>query len=178
MSRPCVLMPRFLVLVLSILAAAPAFAWDEPSGFRGVPWGASVETVKEKIPEVSCYESVACSGDLWVGTVKTYTRLLLREGGLDAVIVAFPADDFNIIKPIFIERYGQPTSRSTPEVQNKAGARFENEVLLWAGKKVQVTLRRYGDSLTYGLGTIRTQTGLEEEAKKGRDRAKKGKKDL
>jgi hypothetical protein len=167
-----------LVVLLVVVLSAPALAWDEPSDFRGVPWGASVETVKEKIPEMSCYESVACSGDLWVGTVKTYTRLLLRDGGLDAVIVAFPASDFATIKPIFIERYGQPTSTSTPEFQTKAGTRFENEVLLWVGKKVHVSLRRYGDSLTFGTGRIHTKAGLDEVERQLKERAKKGKKDL
>ena len=56
--------PRPSLLVVTgilLFGFRAASAWDEPSGFRGVPWGANVETVKEKIPEVSCYESVACS---------------------------------------------------------------------------------------------------------------------
>ena len=117
-------------------------------------------------------------GDLWVGTVKTYTRLLLRDGGLKCGHRGVPGQRLRDHEAHLIERYGQPTSRSAPEIQNKAGARFENEVLQWVGKKVHVLLSRYGDSLAFGTGTIRTKAGVDEDARKRKERTKEGKKDL
>ena len=38
-------------LVVLVLASQAA-AWNEPETFRGVPWGASEEVAKERIPSI------------------------------------------------------------------------------------------------------------------------------
>ena len=48
-----------LALLLLLGVARVAFAWNEPSGFRDAPWGASMETVKEKIRR-----AVVCRNDV------------------------------------------------------------------------------------------------------------------
>lgn len=55
-----------LVIVFSFLAG-PAGAWDEPVGFRDIPWGAPPALVKEKLPDLVCGK--ACFGSLTIGQV-------------------------------------------------------------------------------------------------------------
>jgi hypothetical protein len=153
-----------LVILLILAFSSPALAWNEPSGFRDVPWGASIETVKEKIPELTCLEA-SCSGTLPVGPTKPYANVMFRNGGLDNIVLIFPAVDFFALEPIFVERYGQPTAKT-------------DALLVWIGKKVHISLSRLGPSPAQGMAMIRTTAGLDEETKKRQEKVKEGKKDL
>ena len=169
----------FLVLVL----AAPVVAWDEPAGFRDLPWGASAETIKEKIPELKCGERnsigrSSCSGILKIGPVVVTAWLRLLPTGFDSVTLGFPSDSFEALKQIFGERYGQPTDQRSIPVQSRVGARYENIILEWRGEKVVIELRRFGGTLREGGATIMTRASHDEELKKLQEQMQRGKKDL
>ena len=40
-----------VVILVAMLAADPAFAFNEPDSFRGVPWGASEDDLQAKLGE-------------------------------------------------------------------------------------------------------------------------------
>jgi hypothetical protein len=179
--------PSLLVIASFLLPVfRAAAAWDEPSGFRGIPWGASMEVVQEKSPGLYCIDSArrnrsdagTCAGQLAIGPTTPKVVVRFRSGGMDAVFLSFPTRDFATLRPIFVERYGEPTSTRTEELQNRMGAKFENEILEWSGEKVYILLQRYGSEITDGLATIRTRAGFDEEVSQRMKKLKEGKKDL
>lgn len=82
------------LLVVLVIGIDFAWAWDEPAGFRGIPWGASSSQVKARIPELRCSQD--CGGYLMIGEVRVYTLILFESGGMDAVSLTFPIDSFSL----------------------------------------------------------------------------------
>lgn len=105
-----------LATVLSILAE-PVGAWEEPIGFRNIPWGAPPSVVKEKLPDISCEEF--CSGALTIGQVPVFGKIEFEtRGGMDSISLSFRSRDFFQVKEAFVARYGEPTSRRSETIQN------------------------------------------------------------
>jgi hypothetical protein len=147
-----------------LLAVGLAIGWDEPSGFRDIPWGSPPAVVKEKLPDLSCgYRNQRCVGDLLIGIVHTQATFLFEptemNPGLDMVTLYFPSEDFIRMKVAFVEKYGEPTSRRTETGQNLMGTQFENELLEWRGKEVVITLDKYGSRVAEGRAVLQTLEG-------------------
>lgn len=69
------------------LLAVAAFAYaDEPNGFRDVPWGASEETLRFRIPTQSCGE---VDGTVEFGTRRCRARNDIRFGPVTPAAVFF-----------------------------------------------------------------------------------------
>lgn len=66
----------------------------------------------------------------------------IREISLDT-----KADDYEIVKSMFIQKYGKPTLQKTETVKTKVGASFQNEKLYWDGRKVSIILKKYSDTI-------------------------------
>jgi hypothetical protein len=166
-----------LMLMFSFLVGA-APAWDEPAGFRDIPWGAPPSLVKEKLPTLRCGQA-DCSGRLMIGEVEVHATFeFLTGGGLDSVSLAFPSANFYQIKTAFLERYGEPTKRRSEALQNRMGEKFQNEILEWKGEKVLIDLHRYSSKVTASRATIGTVEGWQTRLDKSKEKAKEGKKDL
>jgi len=104
MSTKCIY--YYLTFVLFLLAIS-AWAWEEPTGFRGIPWGAKLSDVKRQLPELRCDKQ--CRGYLMVGEIRAFTLIIFDSGGMDAVSFTFPIKHFPLMREIFIERYGSPS---------------------------------------------------------------------
>jgi hypothetical protein len=114
-----------------------------------------------------------------IGQVRVWTTIEFDlDRRMDSVVLLFPSANFYQIKTAFVERYGEPTERRTQEIQNRMGARFENELLEWKGEKVLIDLRRYSSRVTESNATIRTVEGWRARLERFREKAKEGKKDL
>jgi hypothetical protein len=138
-----------------------------------------METLKARLGRLmDCPNPRLCIAVLEIGPTRPRVSIWFREGGMDAVYLLFPTDDFDALRPIFVERYGKPTATRTEMVQNRMGAKFRNEILEWTGQRAYVFLRRYSDELTEGLGAIGTKAGLEAHEKERKQQTEKGKKDL
>jgi hypothetical protein len=167
------------VALLWVVGPSVVRAWDEPTGFRDIPWGSSQETVRAQLPSLQCNER-GCSGNLSIGEVRAYTaiRFSKSDGGMDTVVLLFPSKDFYQMKQAFLARYGEPTKRETPIFQNRMGARFENERLEWEGETVFIRLSQYASKLTDGSAIIQTAEARRRGFEEFREKAKSGKKDL
>ena len=128
-----------MLTMMFLIGAKVTSGWDEPAGFRDIPWGAPPATVKRALPDFSC--STTCSGHLMIGEIRVFTLIGFETGGMNLVTLLFPANSFNKMKAIFIERYGQPLLHHNETVQNRMGAQFENEILEWNGQKVVILLK-------------------------------------
>jgi hypothetical protein len=172
-------------MVLAVLAfcIGPARAWDEPDGFRNIPWGSPPSVVAEQLKGVDCYDktsrgSPSCSTYVTIGDVRTFVYITFETGGMDRVGLTFPSDAFPRMKIIFVDRYGPPTSSRSETVQNRMGAKYENEILEWAGEKIDIALHRYGSKLTDSYARIETNESKQRRLEEAKKKLKEGKKDL
>lgn len=107
-----------------------------------------------------------------IGPVMTKQTFTFHDDRFVQVELTFSSARFETLRDIFVERYGPPVSETTETVKTKAGASFENTVLLWTGEKVDVELRRYGGTIDSGAALVADRTWLDAEAKR-RDAEKK-----
>jgi hypothetical protein len=176
-----------LALALVLLLASPAFAFNEPDGFRGLKWGATKDdldaaAMKRGDATVLCPPSrpphAICSTEVMIGPAPAMVDYRFRDERFVAVSVRFQPDQFSGVAETFILRYGPPTKRSQEPVQTRGGARLTNDILRWTGKAVVIELRRYAASADEGSAYLWTQAEFARMLAE-RDKAiKKGKDDL
>lgn len=165
-----------IIAVLLLAAVGNGYAFSEPDGFLDVRWGATVDEAKATILGLAC-GTRTCFGDLDIGGQTVTAMLDFRDGGFYSVYLRFGSSRFGVLKPVFVERYGEPTQRRSQMVLN-IEAKFENEILEWSGEKVYIRLQRYTGKLRGGAARIMTQAGRAEELRKFHDQLKRGKNDL
>lgn len=139
------------LLVLAALGASGlAFAAGDPvfMGIKmGAPFGAdslpSCDDPKEALCIKSFKPPVASLGKVPVNGLHASALLLLSPDG-KAQEAAFTGDsaEFQAIKTALTERFGKPSSADQSEVQNAAGAKFDQELVTWGVSTMQVTLRK------------------------------------
>jgi hypothetical protein len=164
------------VLVLAAAVVSSTLAFNEPDGFRGIPWGASEEAVRAQMPGL-CLPSVGgdffgevlCSRSFTIGNVPVDELLSLRSGGFVGVSFSFDPKYFILIEAAFKDRYGNPTGTNNEE----GNVRHE-----WRGTKVYILLWRYVSANTKSLATIQTVAEREKQFKGLRDQPKTGAGDL
>lgn len=166
-----------IIAVLLLASVGDGDAFSEPDGFRGIKWGATVEEAKATIVGLGC-GARTCFGDLDIAGQTVTAMLDFRDGGLYSVYLRFGSSRFGDLKPVFVERYGEPTPRRSEMVQHNVGAKLENEILEWSGEKVYIRLQRYTGKLRGGSARIMTQAGRAEELRKFHEQLKRGKNDL
>jgi hypothetical protein len=103
-------------------------------------------------------------------------KYVLYAGKLVQVDFDFAADDYPKMREAFIAKYGPPHKVDTSVVQNKMGAQFAQETLLWKGPDIHIWMSHYGSKVTEGIAFIvkadfeeRMQQVTEEEKRKLKD---------
>ena len=150
-----------VVAVLSVLGLiSGVLAFNEPDGFRGVPWGATEEQMRAAVSiERACDDYPNTNKDLGdrycpallrIGDVNVRAIYSFRANRFATVTRYFASDDFGRLAEIFVARYG-PTNQRKPDV------------LIWMGKTTMVGLYHYvGTDFTKGYARITTNTEMEE----------------
>ena len=139
-------------LTIVLLAGGSALAFNEPDGFRGVPWGASEDALRDKLGEASapgvlwdkCDASSPaqrwladrfCTGAFPLGGKSVDARYMFRDNRFVAVTLTFPSTDFDYLAAIFNERFGAPTSSTL--------APPDQQINRWQGERITITIQRY-----------------------------------
>lgn len=162
----------FFLTVVSAGAEWPL----EPKDFRGIQFpGASKDAVSKKLGlNRSACRPDACL-DQWsfsLGGVTLTTLYQFKDDKLKLVYLSFPAQFFDKIKDIFVERYGPPTATEKKPVRTKMGVEYENESILWVGGIVEIQFSRFGSTVSesaiyfFDKAWKDEQAKAEEEAKK------------
>jgi len=145
--------------------------FNEPDGFRGLPWGASEQAAATKIDKDFCEaypDNERFRGDRWcvqafeLGAIRISAIYKFRRNHFVRVDLRFESNRFAEVLSIFVERYGRPTSEQRQMVQNRMGAQFENHIVTWEGPKIVINAQRYGADLNEGSATLQTQEELKE----------------
>jgi hypothetical protein len=75
-------------------------AWDEPKGFRDVPWGAAASDVQSGIKGVKCPGKgegrtlELCFGEIWIGPVRAIASAWIGAKGFEGIDMSFPSSAF------------------------------------------------------------------------------------
>lgn len=145
-------------------ATAPTTWALEPDQFRGIAWGDFkgvpagnlIAALRAKFGPVDrCFPMAekgrsSCSAPLQVGKVNVKVVLGFGPLGFEAAILSFPAADYEFMRDVMLEKYGQPTSTDRKVLTNRMGAQFQNEELTWIGERITGSVARYSRTLDRG----------------------------
>jgi hypothetical protein len=189
---------RFAITVLSMAIVAASLsaqvkkslpvrtptpqAWaKEPDSFRGVHWGAPEKEFQElfagkaivcqKAPDDQ-YGDWRCLTGFPIAGTSVGNNFVFRSDRLVTVALLFKEEQYQQVRDVLIERYGPPTERGSTAFQNRMGASFENEDLIWRGSLIQLTLDKYFENVDQGIALFRTLEDLEAQKKKAEQQRK------
>lgn len=80
--------------------------------------------------------------------------------------------DFEKVSELFMEKYGNPSSRLSPTVKTKGGASFVNDTLVWDGLKVKIILERLSSDINTFGATIMNKPVVESAARSAQETTK------
>lgn len=151
-----------LVIAVSFIATTSAAGepWNlEPKDFRGVPFGSTLAEAKAILGRYNSHppacSPTGCFQRFYVGDVETSQWFTFRDEKLVSVRITFPVDAYEMLRGVFVERYGQPAAVRSETARNLLGAVLEGERLTWAGVDVSIDVRQYSaDSLREGEAIV------------------------
>lgn len=99
--------------------------------------------------------------------------LVFADGKFVQATTSFDSGSFEKVRDIFIERYGSPHVTTTNEVTSSTGASYNNDLLGWNGKSVEITLARYGTKITSSVLSMRLLSFRDAQSEKEKADKKK-----
>jgi hypothetical protein len=149
-----------LVSLAGIVRAQTQTPWpQEPTGFRGVPFGASAKDLSAKVPVEGCHDgrlcSIWCSSKFTIAGQTGRAEVIFIWWEFAGVAFHFAPDALESLKKFAVANYGPPhASGSTLGLGLQLTAQ---EVLRWDGKKVTVMLTDSRTKPREGLFLLETK---------------------
>jgi hypothetical protein len=84
------------------------------------------------------------------------------KGHMFDVIAVFKEGDYATVKAAFVGKFGAPTSSHVNQVQNRMGAKFDDETLTWSNGVSAIELRQRASDLDTSAFSIYIPKMLEE----------------
>jgi hypothetical protein len=183
-------LPRLAIPLLLLAAVSPALCQEkgaetlpkiwtkEPEGFQKLKFGDTEADVLAKEPSFTCMGKPGtvyrnCFGSTKVGDVLIHQLLIFDEKHLALISATFNSRQFDYMRPLFIERYGEPTGASKKIIQNAMGAKFENETIIWDGKAVVITFQKFSGKITESGFNLCTRAYFEKQQKDREEQLKR-----
>ncbi|MGA8809748.1 MAG: hypothetical protein WB973_17900 [Thermoanaerobaculia bacterium] len=147
-------MTKMAILSLLLIAALPVLAddplpQDQPSPtVRGIPLGASKETVHAAFPKCDLGQvkqiRLCVVMHNPIGSVDASDAYIFDDHGtVSRIGLTFSTTSYPLMRETFMTKFGKPTSASSNTYKNSLGAAYEFETLVWVGKTMVVTLEQY-----------------------------------
>ena len=179
-------MKRALSMMIILACAVCGFTQDkawpqEPTSFRSVPFGASEKEAGKIVKTGLCFNATGdrgCSADFELAGIAIHTIMIFRADQFTSVQGKFPSDSYSTLRQVFVEKYGIPSDTKQSTIQNRAGAKFSQESLIWDGPKIRLQISHYGDTVTEGEFSLVTQKMRAEILKDADAKTSKAKDDL
>ena len=156
--------------VLALVVWQPSASADDPVGFRDIPFGASVEEVKSKMPSLLCRAAEKrelldsfCVGDTEIADTRVNIQFWFFNGRMGSFNLSFKPDEFRLLKEAFTGRYGPPTQSESNEFKTRGGLGYVNEELTWRFKNgATARLSKYSTRSDRGSGSVLSKEYDEE----------------
>lgn len=166
-----ILLVTTLVALSFAANAADPPAWlKEPKDFGGLPFGASEKEVASKLKldaAVACLlieEQRSCIHHGTIGDVKVMEIYQFEDDRLVQVHISFKPPQFQSLRDLFVERYGDPTETWTEPFETVGGGSATNEILEWRGDRMILQMEKFGPSLHESLALIATRQWYDKTA--------------
>ncbi len=174
----------FLALpVIPVATPTPPPSWpQEPVAYKKVPFGLPYAEMAGRVlltgcrPNTSEHESGTrtCDGNgFQANGVAVDDVFVFEDDVFEGATLSFASDDYEKLREVFQVKYGEPSRLETTRVTTRSGTRYDNETLNWDGRRVSVSLQRYGESLERGTGSLFLSSYLEALEKKRQEKLKK-----
>jgi hypothetical protein len=169
-------------LLLLVIAASSA-AWDEPDNFRGVPWGTSSTEARALLEssgeKTDCFGQRACvTARAKVGLAPVTITYMFDDDKFTMAMLTFAPAQYEALRAIFSDRYGPSSAIRDEQIKTRMGVAYTNQVATWAGQRVFIELRRYGNKVDQGRAVISLKEALDKRREETEKAIKKGKDDL
>lgn len=132
------------------------------------------ETIKRLQAQADAYPKLKTFAD---APVKNFT-VQKRDDMVASISLSLNNSSWLIVTQALMEKYGKPFSKESGTVQNRAGATFDQEKIIWRnGDQYVVAEKRTSQLDTMSIG-LRSDKGDSETVEAVKDIVKKGAKDL
>lgn len=202
-----VVLPMIAIIGSRSISYAQQDARQGAIGFKGFALGGSMSSFKERFPDFKC-EGTYCRVDVVrdcvglrprEGTPEESTKALMAcmqrnsyggvraksitakfiDDSLVSVLVVFTTKlFFDDLSSAMIAGFGEPTRHVREPVQNRMGATFENEKLIWTAAGTTAILSKYGTTVEDGSVYITSDKHLRDVEREQQERRQKGARDL
>lgn len=160
-----------LLAVLAMPANASGGAWpQEPKEFRGLSFGATEQEVASALKldaAVACLEiegQRVCLHHGTLGDVKTSEIYSFDENRLVQVHISFKPPQYQLLRDLFVERYGKAGETWTEPFETVGGGDHTNEIHVWSGDRMVIQLEKFGPSTQEGTAVIATREWYDATA--------------
>ncbi|WP_152645533.1 hypothetical protein [Pseudomonas sp. 10-1B] len=104
------------------------------------------------VPDEMCYErpyiegyySLRSTPPLGIGYG---AAVVTHESQIREIRLTTKVENYDTVKAMLLQKYGQPLKQSSETVKTKVGVSFQNEKSYWDGQKVMLILDKYGDTI-------------------------------
>jgi hypothetical protein len=156
---------RIVAAFVGLFLPVISFAWDEPSGFMGIPFGKNIEESLPKCPYDWTEVKREISGELcWTKNYGTYFLgggVGFKIGGVFPMLVtarqidikfeyiglSFRSNFFAKVYAVLEERYGKPTELEHPTWTSRGGLKVQNDIARWIGKDIIIVAEKLSSSI-------------------------------
>jgi hypothetical protein len=155
------------LLTASDMRAAEKRTWkEEPTSFRGIPFGTSQDDAFEGDNVCWPGDWVCDGGREKVAGVDVSEAFFFLADRFSGVVQTFDSNGYETIRDVFIRKYGRPHEVLRGAFQTRGGARSQNERLTWRGRKIVIELIRHDRNINTGTAAIVTKEFLRSEEKR------------
>jgi hypothetical protein len=143
---------RSTALLGLLLLASPAWGFDGPATFHGIPWAMRMEEAETRLAA----EGGECAA--WQCFLRTrWDRVPVtlsfefHSGKFQVGHVVFDVRHHEAMEQSLAARYGPPTATDATPQAERSGAGFTIDMLRWDGAKIVIALLRYGPPIDRGI---------------------------
>ncbi len=186
-------MLRIGLTVLAI-AATSTHAMD----IKGITIGMPASAVLQKYPHLKCapmsqnrevcgdsrpadkptYKMVAPELETYGGERVLGFLVGMGEGEVRLVSIKLETSKYEAVSAALVERYGKPASSRTSTVQNRMGAKFDQEERIWQAGEYRLLAKRRSSSIDQMEVSLSTESVMKQDAERAKEKAKSGAGDL
>ncbi|TAM72324.1 hypothetical protein EPN44_16030 [bacterium] len=147
-------MKRISIIPCIVFCAAAAASGNNSYDFKGVQIGAPAtpEMIRDRLG-IECGAGapgmLVCNGNVTIAKERASMNLVIgRTGEVQRIHLSLKPDQFDLVEPELIRKFGPPARVERPAVQNAMGATFQQTRDVWIGTNgVRVVFERYAGSI-------------------------------
>jgi hypothetical protein len=148
-----------LSFVGTLQAQGPKLWPQEPTGFRGVPFGASAKDLSAKVPVEGCHDgrlcSIWCSSKFTIAGQTGRAEVIFTWWEFAGVAFHFAPEAHEALRKFAVAKYGPP--RASGSTFGLGLQQTGQEVLRWDGKRVTLMLTKSETKPSEGLFLLETK---------------------